>query len=113
MNTKQYKFLWATIQIFLFFVPILISIVITPLEISYDKEYNANVPQRIFAENNKMTDFKEAVVAEYDSQGTYVTKKWLLKNPEVYYYKNIMGGIIVGMILQIGNILWLMEYDYF
>lgn len=112
MNKKQYKFLWVTTQVLLFVLPIMIAIALTPYDINYDEEYIFKVNVRAFeGQDGKITDFKDAVVANKDAQGDYVKKEWKLKNQEIYYLINILSGVFIGATLQLGNLSWMMGYD--
>ncbi len=113
MNKRQYKFLWKSIQISLFFLPIIISLVLTSYSISWDKHYVNTVIQRALSEGyapDKMTDFSDKAVAEYDAQGRYEKKVWKLNHQEIYYLEHLLFGIVVGLTFQIGNMIWHMYY---
>jgi len=113
MNNKQFKMLWAICQIILFILPIIACLWYVPYDISYDQKYVNSVNQRAFenGDSNKLTDFKEATIAQYDAEGTYIEKEWKLNNQELYIFKAIIAGIIIGATLQFGNMIWFFVYQ--
>jgi len=111
MNEKQFKLLWKTVQLSLFFIPMIIMVfVYTPYEISWDKHYIDNVNDRVlsYEGGEKMTDFTEAEIVKYDTQGQYEKKVWRQQNKEIYYLSNLGSGAIIGFFLQMFNIFWAM-----
>lgn len=112
MDKKQ-KNLWIIIHMIVFLLPIIICVLLTPYQISYDREYVNTVGVRVFEPTGegKMTDFTEAKRMEYDSEGTYIRKEWKLKNKEIYYFENILCGVVIGVILQI-LLIGLFDDDY-
>ncbi len=113
MDKKQFKFLWLTVQLFLFVVPIVIGFLMVPYDISYDEEYVNNVNKRAFSEinSNSITDMRDAVIAKYDAEGTYLKKEWKLKHKEIYYFEGIGYGILIGLAFQLGNIVWYLLFE--
>lgn len=113
MNKKQFTYLWVLVQTFLFLTPIVICLWYVPYDISYDKKYVAEVNRRAFENsgNNKITDFKDAKIAENDAEGKYVKKVWYLENKELYYFQAIIAGILIGALLQMFNAVWWMIGD--
>ena len=79
-----------------------------PYQISYDEEYVSKVNPRAFQQNQegKITDFKDATVAEKDAEGDYVRKEWKLKHKELYYFEGLLFGLFIGLVLQIFNMVW-------
>ena len=116
MNKKQFKILWAITQISLFVLPFVFALILTPYNISYDKEYVSSVNVRAFEimDNGKITDFREAVIAQEDAIGRYVEKEWKLQHQEIYYFNNLFAALLIGGMLQMFNPLWKMDYeDYY
>lgn len=112
MKRKEYIYLWTFVQLFLFIIPILVALIYTPYQIERDAMYLENVRNRVFRPTDKVTDFKDAVVTEYDSKGKYIDIEFKQENKEIYYLINIGVALIFSVVLQFGNILWITEYPY-
>lgn len=107
----MYVVCWVVVQAFLFVFPILVGLLSVPYEISYDQKYVNEVNIRAFQNNLKTTDFKEAMVAENDAEGNYIRKEWKLEHKELYWYQDIMMGIVLGLMFQIFNLFWSLGYN--
>lgn len=109
MKEKTFKITWATTQILLFILPILLGVIMTPYDIGWDQHYVDNVNERAFQDiaDGKVTDFNEAVVSYQDSKGVYEKKVWHLQNQGYYYwFANIFWGVFIGFVLQLFNLGW-------
>ena len=115
MNKKQYKYLWTGVQIFLFLIPMICAIVFTPYEISREKHYVTTINRRALIEGYKteqtFTDFTEAVVAKNDALEVYEKGTWKTKHPELYWYESIIGALLLGIIFQVFNFIWVSIYN--
>ena len=113
MNKRQFKYIWFTFQLALFILPILGSLWYVPYSISYDEKYVSDVNERAFqqAQEGKITDFKDATVAEKDAEGNYVYKEWKLQNKELYWIYAVIFGIVIGSLFQMFNVIWKFCYQ--
>jgi len=111
MNRKIFIRVWFTVQSLLFILPIIMLLIYVPYDISYDELYVKDVNSRAFESNNKLTDFKEAVVADNDANGKYIEKVWMLENKSIYYINAIFIGLLLGFLLQLCNMMWITIYD--
>jgi len=114
MNKKQYRFLWASVQIILFLIPIIYALVFTPYEISRERHYVKTINKRALVEGYKteqtFTDFTEAIIAKNDAVETYEKRTWKTQHPELYWYENLFLALFIGLLLQLFNGPWLLGY---
>jgi len=112
MKEKTFKKIWTTTQILLFILPIIILVCLTPYDIGEDKLWSQEVTIRnLEQESEALTDFKQAVVAEKDINGDFVKIKYRLQHQELYYFQAILFGVLLGVLLQVLNIVWWAMYD--
>jgi hypothetical protein len=110
IEKRTYIKFWILVQTILLITPIMIGLVMVPYEIEKDKIYLERVGGRSFESNDKLTDFKEAKVAEADLQGKFVQKVWMQENKELYYLYAIGYGFTYGLVFQLFNLLWVFFY---
>ena len=115
MNNKQYVYLWVSIQLFLLIIPLISIIIFTPYEISKEMHYVTTINRRAlidgYKETQTLTDFTEVVVAKNDALEVYEKRTWKTKHPELYWYENIAGAIMLGLLFQVINFIWIMGYN--
>jgi len=114
MKKETYKKLWMTTQALLFIIPIIVSVIFTGYQISWDAHYVDNVNSRALIEGyspNKFTDFSDAEVSKADISGTFERKVWKQNNKSVYFILNIVIGVTLGCLLQIFNMIWKDIYE--
>ena len=113
MNKKQYLALWIITQSLLFILPIIVLVFTVPYQISYDEMYVEKVIQQaeVYDGSLKATDFTEATRLSYQSEGKYIEKEWKLQNKEIYWYEALGGGFLLGLMFQMFNLFWKLDYD--
>ncbi len=111
MIKKIYITVWIIAQMLLLFIPMIIGVVMTPYEISYDKGYVETVNPRVLDGGSGDFNIEGAVEDWKDAEGTFYDKEWKLQHQELYYIYNITTGLVIGLAFQILNMLWWLTYE--
>ncbi|MFW6173342.1 MAG: hypothetical protein ACOC5T_06310 [Elusimicrobiota bacterium] len=111
MDKEKYVKWWKTVQIILFFLPIIASLVAVPYQISYDSEYTEEVNPRVLDGGDGDFNVEGAVEDKLDTEGNFFDKKWKLRHKELYLVEAILSGFLIGLVLQILNVFWWLSYD--
>jgi hypothetical protein len=109
MKRNKYIAIWVLVQTTLFLIPLLLAIVSAGYQISRDQHMVNTVNQRAFAEGKG--DISSAVVTYMDAQEVYENKVWELNNKEIYYFRSLLVGLLIGIFLQIVNMFWAEAYN--
>lgn len=105
----RYKVAWVEVQAFLFIVPLLFAPFIAGYDRSWDAHYIQTVNQRALDDGyapQKLTDFSDQTVAQYDAEGGYEKKVWRQQHPELYYLNAFFKILIISLALQFFNVVW-------
>jgi hypothetical protein len=95
---KHIKLISNLLVVGCFVLWVMLTVVTSSYNMSYDKHYVDNVNARAFESKGGIEDiYRSGIVAQYDAMGAYEDKVWNLKNPELYFIGyGILYAILFG-----------------